>query len=103
MAEATRQHFLLFYDYVPDVLERRAPLRAAHLALARAAQGRGELILGGALAEPVDGALLLFDCESASVVEDFVRNDPYVQGGLVTRWSIRPWTTVIGEAAKTKV
>jgi hypothetical protein len=103
MTEATRQHFLLFYDYVPDVLERRAPLRAAHLALARAALARGELVLGGALAEPVDGAVLLFDCESASVVEEFVRNDPYVQGGLVTRWRIRPWTTVVGEAAKTKV
>lgn len=96
-------HFLLFYDYVADVLERRAPVRAAHLALARAAQQRGELILGGALADPVDSAVLLFDCDAASVVEDFVRNDPYVQGGLVTRWRIRPWTTVVGEAAKTKV
>ena len=35
---------------------------------ARAAQQRGELILGGALADPVDGAVLLFDCDSASVV-----------------------------------
>jgi hypothetical protein len=96
-------HFLLFYDYVPDVLERRGPLRAAHLALAQAAQQRGELILGGALADPVDSAVLLFDCDSASVVENFVRKDPYVQGGLVTRWRIRPWTTVVGDAAKTSV
>lgn len=103
MAERARQHFLLFYDYVPDVLERRGPLRAAHLELAKAAQQRGELILGGALADPVDSAVLLFDCESASVVEEFVRNDPYVQGGLVTRWRIRPWTTVVGDGAKTPV
>ena len=103
MESGPRQHFLLFYDYVPDVLERRGPLRAAHLDLARAAQQRGELILGGALADPVDSAVLLFDCDSASVVEEFVRNDPYVQGGLVTRWRIRPWTTVVGEAAKTRV
>jgi hypothetical protein len=96
-------HFLLFYDYVPDVLERRGPLRAAHLQLARAAQQRGELILGGALADPVDSAVLLFDCDSKSVVEEFVRNDPYVQGGLVTRWRIRPWTTVVGAAAKARV
>ena len=103
MAEHARMHFLLFYDYVPDVLERRGPLRAAHVALAQAAQQRGELILGGALADPVDSAVLLFDCESASVVEQFVRDDPYVQGGLVTRWRIRPWTTVVGDAAKTRV
>lgn len=103
MESSARQHLLLFYDYVPDVLERRGPLRAAHLELARAAQQRGELILGGALADPIDGAVLLFDCDSASVVEEFVRKDPYVQGGLVTRWRVRPWTTVVGDAAKTRV
>jgi serine/threonine protein kinase len=53
-------HYLLFYDVVPDYADRRAPFRAAHLAHARAALGRGELLLGGALAAPIDGAVLLF-------------------------------------------
>ena len=43
-------HFLLFYTYSADVLERRAQFRAGHLKLAWEAQQRGELILGGALA-----------------------------------------------------
>ena len=92
-------HYLLFYDVVPDYVERRVPLRAEHLALARAAHARGELVLGGALADPVDGAVLLFCCDSPAPIEAFVAADPYVRNGLVTRWRVRPWTTVVGEAA----
>ena len=92
-------HYLLMYDVVPDYAERRAPLRAAHLALAWAAVDRGELVLGGALADPTDGAVLLFECESTAPIEAFVAADPYVQNGLVTRWRVRKWTTVVGEEA----
>jgi hypothetical protein len=67
------------------------------------AQARGELILGGALADPVDTAILLFRGESPEVVERFVAADPYVKNGLVARWRIRPWTTVVGEAATAPV
>jgi uncharacterized protein YciI len=90
-------HYLLFYDVVPDYVERRAEYRAEHLALARAAHARGELVLGGALTDPVDGAVLLFRCDSTAPIEAFVAADPYVKHGLVTRWSIRPWTTVVGD------
>lgn len=94
-------HYLLFYDYVPDVLERRAPHRGAHLKLAWEAQRRGELVLGGAYADPVDGALLLFRCSSARVPEAFAAADPYVRAGLVRSWRVRPWNTVVGEDATT--
>ena len=96
-------HYLLFYDYVPDVLARRTPLRDAHLRLAWAAHARGELLLGGAFADPVDGALLLFRAESPAAVEAFVAADPYVLGGLVARWWIRCWTTVAGDGASVPV
>ena len=42
------RHFILFYDYVPDYMERRAPLRAAHFAHARQFEARGDLVIGGA-------------------------------------------------------
>ena len=90
-------HFLLFYTYVPDVLERRPQFRGAHLAHARAAQERGELRLAGAFADPVDGAALFFQAPSRAVVEEFAQTDPYVTGGLVTKWVVREWTTVVGE------
>jgi hypothetical protein len=90
-------HYLLFYDYVEDAVEKRAPHRDEHLRLAGQALERGELLLGGAYADPVDGAVLVFRCESLSVVEAFVANDPYVKSGIVTDWRIRPWTVVVGE------
>jgi len=92
------KYWLLFYDVVDDYLERRAPLRDAHLALARQARDRGELLLAGALADPADGAVLVFTADDASVVENFARKDPYVQQGLVREWRVRPWTVVIGQA-----
>jgi hypothetical protein len=93
------KHFLMFYDFAADYLERRPGFREEHLAKAWAAHARGELVLGGALADPIDGAVLLFSAESPSVAESFARADPYVLNGLVTRWRVREWNTVAGETA----
>jgi len=93
------KHFLLFYDVAADYLTRRAEFREAHLAKAWASHARGDLVLGGALADPVDGAMLLFAGESRRVAEDFAREDPYVLNGLVTRWRVREWSTVAGTLA----
>lgn len=90
-------YYALFYrEVVPDFVARRAMFREEHLGLAREAHARGELLLAGALADPPDGALLIFKAESAAPAEEFVRKDPYVLKGLVKRWEIRPWTVVIG-------
>ena len=89
-------HFVLTYDYVPDVLEKRAPFRPDHLALAREYQGQGKLLLAGAFEPPSDGAMLVFRVDSAAEVEEFVARDPYVKNGLVTRHRIRPWNVVVG-------
>src|ERR687886_117318 len=96
-------HYLLFYEVSEDYLERRGALRDEHLALAWEACARGELVLGGALADPVDGAILLFRSESPAVAEQFAASDPYVRHGLVKSWRVRPWTTVVGEEAATPV
>jgi len=100
LSEAT-MHFLLLYDFAKDYMERRPPLREAHLTLAWDAHARGELILGGALADPADGAVLLFVGEGPEAAEAFAEADPYVQHGLVTAWRVRPWTTVVGTGAST--
>ncbi len=85
---------LLLYDYVDDIIERRAPFREAHLALIREAHERGVMLMAGALADPVDGAVFVFATDDGAVVEDFVTRDPYVQEGLVTSWRIRSWNVV---------
>lgn len=96
-------HYLLFYDVVADYAERRVPLRAAHLEHARRAHARGDLVLGGALADPVDGAVLLFRGSSPAAAEEFARQDPYVQNGLVAAWRVREWTTVVGDDAAVRI
>ncbi|MDB4914920.1 MAG: hypothetical protein JWM95_2564 [Gemmatimonadetes bacterium] len=90
-------HYLLMYDTAPDYPETRGAFRSQHLGLAREAHARGELVLGGALANPVDGAILLFKGDSPRVAESFAENDPYVLNGLITKWRVREWTTVVGD------
>jgi hypothetical protein len=99
----TEKHFVLFYDYAPDVLERRGPFRAGHLGLANEFAARGELVLGGAFVEPVDSGMIIFKGVDASVAQRFVDADPYVKNGLVTSWRVREWMSVVGEGALTKV
>ena len=89
-------YHLLFYSYVEDILEKRAPYREEHLAGARAMHERGDLVMVGAYAEPTDGALFVFKTEDPALIEAFVASDPYVKAGLVTEWKIRPWTVVLG-------
>jgi uncharacterized protein len=89
-------YYALFYEVVDDFIARRGPHRDEHLRLTHEARTRGELMLAGALADPPDGALIIFQGESPAVAEAFARQDPYVKNGLVTRWKVRNWTVVVG-------
>jgi len=96
-------HYLLFYEVSEDYLSRRSAFRNAHLRKAWEASERGELVLAGALANPADGAVLLFQGKSPEPAENFARNDPYVANGLVKRWYVREWATVVGKEAAAPV
>jgi uncharacterized protein len=89
-------YFVLIYDAGENFIERRTPYRAEHLKMAEEAHRRGELVLAGALAEPPDGALLVFRGEDGRAATHFAENDPYVRNGLVKQWRVRPWTVVVG-------
>lgn len=89
-------YYALEYALADDYAEHRAAFREEHLALCRAAHERGELLLAGALDEPLDRALLVWRTGTAAPVEEFAAADPYVREGLVERWSVRPWRVVIG-------
>ncbi len=96
-------HYLLIYELAPDYLERRGTYRDEHLDLAWKAHERGELVLGGAVQEPVDTAILLFQGDSPEAAERFAKEDPYVKNGLVLKWKVRPWMTVVGDGASSPV
>lgn len=87
---------ILTYDYVPDILERRGPVREEHLAnIAREVEA-GRLLSAGAVGDPPTGALFVWAEGSGSAIAGFVASDPYVREGLVTGHEVRPWTVVAG-------
>ena len=92
-------HYILFYEYVGDIVERRSAYRGAHLKAIKDAFDAGEMVIGGALTDPLDGAALVFRGESREPAERFAKNDPYVVNGLVKNWKIRNWQTVVGDGA----
>ena len=81
--------FAITYHYVPDILERRAPHRPAHLGRLQQRLAEGKLILAGAFADPVDGALLVVEAESAGEVYAWIAGDPYTEAGLITSVDVR--------------
>lgn len=85
---------LLLYEYPPDVLERRAPHREAHLALVRQWKDTGRLRLAGALGDPPTGGALVFDVDDASEIDAFLDADPYVQAGVVSAYRVESWNLV---------
>lgn len=91
-------YFVVTYQVVDDYVERRAAYRQEHLTLARSFAERGDMVLGGAFEDASQGAMIIFRGDDISVAEAFVNNDPYVQNGLVTSWSIRTWNVVSGSA-----
>jgi uncharacterized protein YciI len=92
-------HFLLIYDVVDDYVQRRGAFRAEHLSLIQKAHDRGELVMAGALADPADGAVLVFRGPSPQPAESFAQADPYVRNGLIKHWRVRVWNTVFGDGA----
>jgi uncharacterized protein YciI len=91
---STGRHLVLFYEYVEDVLERREPHRAEHLARIRAAVEEGSMRLAGALGEPPTGGAFVFHDIDEAAIAAFAEGDPYTRAGLVTSWRIVPWTVV---------
>ncbi|MBI4236449.1 MAG: hypothetical protein HY688_03725 [Chloroflexi bacterium] len=89
-------YYVLLYDYVEDIVAKRQPFRQQHLEMLRDLHAAGQLVMAGAWGDPVDGAALLFRVDDTRPIETFVRSDPYVAHGLVTRWRIRRWDVVIG-------
>ncbi|MDR0762675.1 MAG: YciI family protein [Campylobacteraceae bacterium] len=94
-------HYLLIYEAVEDYMTRRGEFREEHLRLASQAENRGELILAGALG--TQGSAFLFLTKDTSLIEKFVKNDPYIKGGLIRSYKILPWTTVIGKDAQNPI
>ncbi len=83
---------LLQYEYVPDIAERRAPHRAAHLSLIEEYHAEGKLVIAGAVGDPPHSGFLAF--RSPEHASAFAAEDPYRAAGLVVGQKIEPWAIV---------
>lgn len=92
-------HYLLIYDLADDYFGRRHEDGGEHMRLAWEAFDRGEMVLGGALIEPLDQGIYIFKGDSPAVAEQFAQRDSYVRRGFVRSWKVRPWLTTIGDLA----
>jgi uncharacterized protein YciI len=88
-------YYILFYKADADYIEKRAPYRPEHLALATKYKEDGKIVMAGAFADPADGSAIVFKADTIAEVEEFAKNDPYVTNGVVKDWHIRQWTVVI--------
>lgn len=87
-------YYILFYKTVDNYIELRAPFRGDHLGLVNEFHSDGRLVMAGALADPADGAVLIFKGDTPEAAHEFVERDPYVKNGLITEWSVRQWNVV---------
>lgn len=81
---AAEPHHILFYDYVEDIAEKRAPHRDGHLALIRRWKDEGLIAIAGALGDPPHGAAIVFRVDDPARIDEFTAEDPYIEAGLVT-------------------
>ena len=86
--------YVLIYDYVDNIVERRAPHRERHLERYREWKADGRLVMGGAIGDPPYGAHIVFDVDDPAQVEEFADADPYVLEGLVTARRGGAWAGV---------
>jgi uncharacterized protein len=90
----TAVHYMLVYEYVEDVVDRRGPYRDAHLARIYEERDAGRLVMAGALGDPPHGGALVFRDVEPEAIEAFVQDDPYVKAGLVTSHRVARWNLV---------
>ncbi len=93
-------HYLLFYEKTPGYAEKQKPYEEAHFAYVIEAVKSSGMVLAGNLGAAEDGsAVLLFKSNSTEKAEAFAKGDPYVVHGIVSKWYVRPWRTVVGRDA----
>ena len=73
-------------DFLP-LAQQHGP---AHVARLHDFHDRGVLLMVGTMDEPMNGdAMAVFTTREAA--EEFIAGDPFVQGGVVAEWAVRPW------------
>lgn len=82
--------FVVLYRYVPDMEHRRAPHREEHLRWLRELAEQGQVLLAGAIQEPLDSAVLIIRAADLHAARRLLIDDPYARANLITEVVTRP-------------
>ena len=80
--------FAAIIEYNQDKDEIKT-LHSAHREYLRTFLENGQLWAAGPFTEAA-GAMWMLDAETVEAVEDIVKGDPYVVGGVIVNWQVRP-------------
>ena len=90
-------YYVLLYKAIEGFAELKLPYRKDHLEIIEQSSTAGELLIAGALSDPSNEAILVFNDHKAA--KEFAISDPYVKNGLIEHWEVRPWNVVINTFA----
>jgi len=94
--------FAVHYTYRSSQNAERDVYRPAHRGYLRELLGEGKVLATGSYVDNDNpGALLIFQADSAAVVADMLRIDPFMVNGLVAGADIREWAQAMGPWATT--
>jgi uncharacterized protein len=81
--------YVVMYEIAPDGMPKVMTHFPAHHARLDDFHARGLLMAAGPLGDPPEGAMGIFSTREAA--EEFVRDDPFVVNGVVSKWRIVEW------------
>jgi len=81
--------FVSFYDVAPTALPKLKEHFPAHRTRLEEFHARGVLLAAGPLGNPPDSAMGIFTSREAA--EEFIKGDPFVINGLVSKWRVVEW------------
>ena len=87
--------FETFYDSFQDALSKAPDVIAAHRARSNEFHAQGTLLMAGAfLNNPGEALGTMGILTTREAAEEYVKGDPFVLGGMVSKWYIREWANM---------
>jgi hypothetical protein len=89
------QYLLLAYDGTdPAAPERRLRVRQEHLDKIKDLKKSGEFLFGGAILDEegkMIGSMILYEFSGRAVLDDRLKDEPYITAGVWKKIEIRPF------------
>lgn len=86
--------YVMWGSYCPEVLEKRAPYRQAHLDGLAKQKAAGVLVTIGPT-QDLTKCFAIYEADNEATVRQLVESDPYWQNGIWTDYEVKEWIQAI--------